>query len=682
MTFIEMRNKMLAHLNEMARGISTLYQVDCDKDKLWSLYLDSFPTEKNPIYRERTWHDCSCCRHFIKTMGGIVAIKDGKVISLWDFDIEGDDTYEPSIKAMREYIHSCHIIDKFLTKENRIGVERNKEMVGAELITYDHFYAGVPLAAMADGDISEKKAQFRDTRNVFKRSLDEISAEAVNIVLELIAQGSLYRGDERKDVLTKFAWFKTNYDKLTPEQKEIFAWDKSYEAGYAVGRIKNHSIGTLLMDISNGVDLDEAVRRYEIIVAPANYKRPKAIFTKRMLEDAKKTLSDMGYLDSLNRRYAKLDDITINNILFCNKDSAKRIVGGDVFDEMAATIAVNPKKFNKVEEISIESFIQNVLPSAKEIEVLFENKLSGNMVSLIAPENKDSKTMFKWSNNFCWAYTGNVTDSMKERVKAAGGDVTGDLRFSIQWNESGTDNVDLDAHCTTPCGGHIYFAHKHDSTSNGTLDVDIQRPNEDRSAIDNIAVENITWSDRNKMPDGEYNLFVNQYWGTLRGGFTAEVEFDGQIYSFAYTGVLKQGEKLIVAKVTLKNGEFTIRGALPENNRVSTREVWGLNTNQFVPVSIIMYSPNYWDEQNGIGNKHYFFMLKDCINPETPNGFYNEFLTNELDKHKHVMEALGGKLAVAAAEDQLSGIGFSSTKRNSIVVKVKGKTERTLRVNF
>lgn len=184
------------------------------------------------------------------------------------------------------------------------------------------------------------------------------------------------------------------------------------------------------------------------------------------------------------------------------------------------------------------------------------------------------------------------------------------------------------------------------------------------------------------MPDGEYVLFVNQYWGTLRGGFTAEVEFDGQIYSFAYTGVLKQGEKLIVAKVTLKNGEFIIKGALPENNRVSTREVWGLNTNQFVPVSIIMYSPNYWDEQNGIGNKHYFFMLKDCINPDTPNGFYNEFLNNELDKHKHVMEALGGKLAVAAAEDQLSGIGFSSTKRNSIVVKVKGKTERTLRVNF
>ena len=682
MTFVEMREKMLSHLNEMTRGTSTLYQVNCDKDKLWSLYLDSFPTEKNPIYRQRTEHDCSCCRHFIKTMGGIVAIKEGKVISLWDFKIEGDNTYEPSIKAMRDYIHSCHIIDKFLTKENRIGVERNREMVDAELITYDHFYAVVPLAAMADGDISEKKAQFRDTRNVFKRSLDEISAEAVNIVLELIAQGSLYRGEEHKDVLTKFAWFKTNYDKLTPEQKEIFAWDKTAEAGMSIGRIRNHSIGTLLTDISNGVDLDEAVRRYEIIVAPANYKRPKAIFTKKMLEDARKTLSDMGYIDSLKRRYATLDDITINNILFCNKDSAKRISGGDIFDEMAASIAVNPKKFNKVEEIGIESFIENVLPTARELEVLFENKLAQNMVSLIAPENKDSKTMFKWANNFCWAYTGNVTDSMKERVKAAGGNVTGDLRFSIQWNESGMDNVDLDAHCKTPRGAHIYFGHKRDTTSNGELDVDIQRPNDDNRAINGVAVENITWADRNKMPEGKYILFVNQYSGTLRNGFTAEIEFDGQIYSFGYTNMIRQNDNVLVAEVTLKNGEFSIKGAIPENNRVSTREVWGLNTNQFVPISIVMYSPNYWDEQDGIGNKHYFFMLKDCVNPETPNGFYNEFLTNELDKHKHVMEALGGKLAVAAAEDQLSGLGFSSTKRNSIIVKVKGETERTLKVNF
>ena len=680
MTFVEMRTKMLEHFAEMTKDSTELFEVSLDKDKLWDLYLESFPPEKNKIFRERREHDCSCCRHFIKTMGNVVAIKNGKVISLWDFDIEGDGTYEPSIKAMREYVHECAIRDAFFTKERRIGTEYNRELTDGQLRTWEHFYADIPERFVLDHYTSkaEEQGQFRDTRNVFKRSLDEITEEAVNVVLELIAQGSLYRGEEHKGVLEKFASYQVRYNQLTNEQKEIFAWEYASEAGMAIGRIRNHSIGTLLTDISDGADLDRAVRSYETIVAPANYKRPKAIFTKRMLEDAKKTISDLGYMDSLKRRYATLDDITVNNILFSNRDSAKRISGADIFDEMAASVAVNPKKFNKVEEINIESFIENVLPTAQEIEVLFENRLASNMMSLIAPENKDSKTMFKWGNNFCWAYAGNVTDSMKERVKAAGGKVDGDLRFSIQWNEDGKDNCDLDAHCIEADGHEIFFGSSRApemSRLGGQLDVDIIHPN------DEIAVENITYANRNTMKNGTYKFFVHQYSGSTHNGFRAEIEFDGQVYSFDYSTPTRGGQDIPVAEVTLKNGQFTIKPILKEGN-VSSREVWGLNTNQFVPVSVVMYSPNYWDEQKGIGNKHYFFMLKDCVNPETPNGFYNEFLNNELDKHKRVMEALGSKLAVTNADDQLSGIGFSSTKRNSIIVKVKGKTERTLKINF
>lgn len=682
MTFVEMRNRLLEHFNEMQEG--ELFEVQFDKDKLWELYLESFPSDKNKIFRERREHDCSCCRHFVKQMGGIVTIRYNKIVSIWDFDVFDDDTYGPSLKAMSDYIHTCKIENPFYSKERRIGTLNNKELSDDIVITWNHFYADIPSEYVVSGYSKEtEQAKIRDTKNVFKRSLDEFSLESVNIILELISQGSLYRGEEHKTILEKFRQYLVEYSNLPENEKDLYAWENAKTAGMSVGRIRNHAIGTLLIDISNDVDLDTAVRKYESIVAPINYKRPKAIFTKKMLEDAKKTISEMGYMDSLKRRYATLDDITVNNILFSNRDASKRITGTDVFDDLASEVSVNPKKFDKVEEINIQTFIDSVLPTAKEIEVLFENRLASNMVSLIAPEDKDSKTMFKWNNNFCWAYTGNIADSMKERVKSVGGSVTGDLRFSIQWNESGKDNVDLDAHCFTANHDEIYYNVKRDYLTGGELDVDIQRPNTDpRLKDDHIAVENITFPDRIRMTDGTYTFFVHQYYGTLKYGFRAEIEFDGNTYSFDYPDMIRQGDRVDVATVTLKNGEFTIKSMLPETNRVNSKKIWNLNTNQFIPVSVVMYSPNYWDEQSGIGNKHYFFMLKDCVNPETPNGFYNEFLNVELDKHKRVMEALGSKLAVAKADDQLSGIGFSSTQRNHIIVKVKGNTERTLKVTF
>lgn len=678
MEFIKMRNKLAENFAEMTKDATHLFEVAVDKDELWNLYLDSFPAGTNEIYRERREHDCSCCRQFIKTIGNAVVIKDNKVTTIWDFDSESS-TYQPVLNALSAYIKSRVVSDIYVSKFKKIGTLQNyEEMKNGVIHTWSHFYLELPdkfvdRTSRSEGDI---KGGFRDTRNVFKRSLDEITMDSLDTIIELITSNTLYKGKEWEGALTEFRKYKKEYNKLTTEEeKNNFALEQSVKAGIAVGRIRNHSIGTLLVNVSEGMDLDTAVRKYEQIVAPSNYKRPKEIFTKRMLEDAKRTIEELGYMDSLGRRFATLDDITVNNILFSNKDSAKRISGmNDIFGEMEREVVSNPKKFSKVEEITVDKFVSDILPTAKEIEVYLENKHTNNMISLIAPENKDAKTMFKWNNNFGWAYAGNMTDSMKERVKAAGGKVDGDLRFSIQWNGSNKDNSDLDAHCKEPNGNEIYYAHKVSEFTKGNLDVDIQYPK------GKVAVENITWADRRTMKDGTYKFFVNQYQARGSEGFSAEIEFDGQIYSFEYNTPMKTLENVLVAEVTLNNGVFTIKELLPSN--VSSKEVWGVKTNQFIPVSVICYSPNWWDTDNGVGHKHVFFMLKDCVNPETPNGMFNEYLKEELLVHKRVFAALGSKMHVKDTTDQLSGVGFSATKRDELTVKVKGSTERILKIKF
>lgn len=678
------------NLQQMSKDSSRLFTVNVDTEELYNLYLDSFPAGTNEIYRERREYDCSCCRHFIRDVGNVVSIKNGELHTIWGINPVSDDKYNVVAAALDAYVKQKAVLGVFLKKEKRIGTPENREMLPTGKINkYEHFFVDLPEICIfkecyghtLEGDLS----QFRDVRNVFKRSLDEISKEAVDTVLELIAQNSLYKGAEWKKQLTEFKNYQKEYGKLTDEQKELWIWEKSIAAGAVIGKIRNHSIGTLLVNISEGMDLDLAVRKYEQIVAPVNYKRPKAIFTKKMLEDAKKTITELGYMDSLQRRFATLDDITVNNILFSNKDAAKRITGAmDLFDEMEQDVAIDPKRFSKVEEISAEDFIKNVLPVAKELEVYLENKHIQNMVSLIAPEVADAKTMFKWNNGMSWAYTGNITDSdIKENVKAAGGSVTGIVRFSIQWNDgNGKDNSDLDAHCLEPQGGdHIYFSHKISRYTGGELDIDITDPIYQCKSNGGVAVENITYPSKERMKPGTYKFYVNQYSFRNSQGFKAEVEVNGEIHSYEYNTPVR-GNVDVAEVIFDQSGNFKVVDKLPGNCATISKDVWGIKTLQFTPVSVVCYSPNYWDEQKGIGHQHLFFMLKDCINPEEPNGYYNEFLKPELEQHRRVFETLGAKAHVKDVDDQLSGVGFSLTKRNDLIIKVKGATERVVKVKF
>ncbi len=684
--FKKFRALLQDHFNEMVKSGNPLFITDADEDELYNLYLDSFPAGTNELFRKRREYDCSCCRRFVKNIGKLVAFADGKVVTIWDFDAKSDK-YQSVVDALAAYVKSRTIVNPYFVSRNMIG---SGNMFGTEMNyeydenhkdvrTWDHFAVKIPQRFITSGDdVATKMAQWRDSANVYKRSLEELTMEAVDTVLELIAQNSLYRGKEFENAVKVFKTNKIEYDNTPTENKAAYVWLAPAWSDVGQLRIRNTAIGTLLVNLSDGMNVDAAVTAFEKVVAPANYKRPKAIFTKKMLEDAQKTVTELGYMNSLGRRFATLDDITANNILFCNRDAAPRIAGAmNPFEAMAKTVAIDPKKFGRAEEISIDKFIKNVLPTATGLELFMENRFSKNMMSLIAPQDKSAPSMFKWPNGFSWVYTGNMADSdIRENVKAAGGKVDGVLRFSIQWNDKPGewDENDEDAHCIEPDKNHIYFNNKWHPRTDSRLDVDIVHPNQGKAAV-----ENITWPDIKKMKEGEYSFYVNCF--TSRGGktgFRAEIEFDGNIYSFNYDKPLHQGQNVSVAKVTLKDGKFSIKELLPSST--STREIWGVNSNQFVPVSVAMYSPNYWDEQTGNGNRHYFFMLKDCVNPEKPNGFYNEFLKAELLQHKRVFEALGSQMAVQSVDDQLSGVGFSETKHDSFIVKVQGATERVLKV--
>lgn len=656
-TFSDLKATFMKNFKKMAD--KRLFYVEIDRNEVWDQYLNGFEEQ----FKQE--HNCNCCKSFLRQYAGIVTIENNKVVSIWD-NIETSPEYQKSIENLSKYINSLSVTDLFYTTQQKCGTDKNRSETG---VVWNHFFIEVPKNVVVNkNSLGTLQGSARDDKNVLKRSLDELTIDATETVLELIAQDSIYRGKEFQGVLQKFLELQKKYKKLNQAEKDSFCWVTSLESGQALSRIRNTAIGTLLIDLSAGVELDVAVAKFDKVMCPANYKRPTALVTPKMVEQAKEKLAELGLMESINRRFANETDLSINDILFSDRPQTLT----DIFDQVAKDTIVNPRSFSKVDEISIENFLTKVVPTAKTIEILLENSHLPNMVSLVTSESKDAKSPFKWDNNFSWSYTGSIADSIKEKVKAAGGNVVGELRTSLSW----FNYDDLDLHVVEPNGNKIYFSSKRSNTS-GCLDVDMNAG----MLRSKTPVENIIWTDKNLMKEGTYKVLVHNF--TLRektnSGFAVQIECNGEVFDFEYKTNPKSDEYQLIAEFTYSKAEGIKFNGETKSNVVS-KEKWGIKTNQFHKVTKMFLSPNHWGKN--VGNKHYFFMLENCVSDETPRPFFNEFLKQELDAHRKVFEILGSKVKIEQTDNQLSGLGFSETQRSSMIVKVTGKTTRTLKVNF
>lgn len=630
---------------EMVSG--KLFVVDSDRDMIWEQYLAGFPAGTNPVFRVKTEHDCACCRHFIRSVGGIVTINNGVIGTVWD--VHGlNHAYQAVADSMAEYIRSCKVIDIFVTKFGSAGQAKSVEL-GSDgaAITWEHFSAELPKAFVCS-DPDTRKGSARAAYQVLSRGVEELKPEAITTVIELIDSNALYRGAEFKESLLAFQSLQT---KLLGGS-DLMVWEY---LDAPAARLRNTVIGTLLQDLSEGQDVERAVRSYEQKVAPTNYKRPTAIITSRMVEDAMKTINELDLEPALERRHARLADVSVNSVLWVDNSVKGKLRGGIAGKLMEE---VKPAAFDpqKARPIGIEEFL--AIQHKQGINLYFDNALVPNLVSMTAPVHPESKSLFKWGNDFAWSYNGDVADSIKERVKRAGGKVEGvALRTSLAW----FNYDDLDLHCQCP-QGHINFSNKA-----GILDVDMNAG----SGGSREPVENMRWP---RPADGLYRFAVHNYnrREPIDVGFVIEVESAMGIHTFRHEKSVANNDHVAVCDIVVRGGQAV--EVVPSSSvtvGAASQNQWGLKTLDMVKVNAIVQSPNYWDG-NAVGNKHWFFVIEGCKNPVPCRGIYNEFLHSRLENHRKVFEILGAKTKCPVSDEQLSGVGFSSTRHDKVVVTSNG----------
>lgn len=655
--------------NRFAEMVKTgdLFRTNVGADTLWDAYLAAFPEGTNLMFRVRTEHDGSYDRSFIKRVGGVVAINnDGTIQTIWQDFNSLPYPYNEVAATLHEMVATSKIDGLFRTKESNAGHKPNFEEIDGRQHQWTHFYVDLPGFAITHEPGTAIGKASTDT-SVMRRGLTEITTDALDQYIDL--SGSIYRGTEFLSNVQHFRNAKKLWDKTPESQRDILLW-----ANYKDGRllIKNTAVGTLLMNLSEGMPTEQAVAAFESMVAPINYRRTTALITPAMVQNALAKIAELGFEEALYRRHATLADLNINDVLWADA-SAKNLMAGSISDILMSAAVKKAPATQNIEEISIEDFMSTVLPKASTMELFVSNAHQKNLVNITAAKHADAPSMFKWNNSFGWSYKGNVTDSIKENVKAAGGNIDADLRVSLAWHNSD----DLDLHCEAPGRGHIYFGDK-----KGILDVDTNGmgPKNSINPVENLAFM--------RPKDGNYRVWVNQYnarsENQSKPGFTLQVECDGQLHELTYAPAVRSSSNVMCVTIHMKDGkiqQMSVDDAKLTHMGQSIKTS-GIETESFVRVSSALLSPNHWGDQS-IGNKHFIFLLEGARTDESVRGIYNEFLKESLNEHRKVFETLGAKTMIDPEGEQLAGLGFSSTIRAEAVFKVAGPTiNKTYKVKF
>ncbi|GED73033.1 hypothetical protein BRE01_67350 [Brevibacillus reuszeri] len=635
-----------------------------DSENLFEVFLNNLPDHAKQHY------NCSCCRYFLNRFGGLVSISDDGEMSsvLWD-EHNTPEFFLESVKSLKQIALKSKVTGVFVSSHDVLGYPMTNG--------WYHMSVALPVDQIhnsrlktAGQIIAEKKEDFR----ILNAGLVEYPLDAVDQAVTLLESESLYRSDRVLGVAKFLRDLHNNRLQTDNNQnRDNITWLAVATAPSGFCHVKSSMIGTLLDDIVNGLSIDSITRRFAEKMNPASYMRAQSAPTQGNIEQAEKIVEKLGIANSLKRRYATFEEVP--HFIWKSKENVKKDAqkSGGVFAN------ITPKEqntFNNVMNLpntvmTWDKFQRTVLPSADSIEVMVDNP--NRFMALVTATDQEAPNILQWNNSFSWYYHGGIDGEIKRRVESAGGQYEGnEIRCSLIWE----GYTDLDLHCITPNGEHIYYGDK--SRGNGWLDIDMNGG----AHRDFLPVENIRWS-HGYAPIGNYRFYVHNYCERGKGitPFKVELEVNGKVYS--YHGVAGgEGYRSDVFKFHYE------RGKQPDisSSNYSSEDAWNIATGSFTKVNGITISPNMWGEDpvSHSGN-HIFFLLEGCKDSSEGKGrgFFVESLKSDLREIRKTLEAYTANTPIENV-DQASacGLGYSKDSEWNLVLKLtSNKSTRIIKID-
>lgn len=612
--------------------------------------------ESNPLHSVRAENDCTCCNRFIGNCGVILYYVGETLHSIWDhLDVPAE--YAEPIAALSTLAKNAGI-SQVLSVHNAIvgsGITRTSENA------YNHYHGKVDIA-YTHKSVDSPHVAINDRMTGLMNVAKDIKREAVDTVIELISENKLTKSIQYADAVNKVKEIMNEYASSQLDGRDFaYAYfSKAFAENKinGISRLKFSSpIHVLLTNLSAGDDLQVAIEKYEAMVNASSYNTSTAAPTEVQAVRAIDVIDKLGLRASLPRRHASVADISPADVLYVDR-TVKTGMSDPLLDMFIGSTAVGKRKNVQTgDSISVSELIEMV-PDITKLEAYVGKDLLNNAVTLIAPVNADAPSLTKWGNPYTLTYTGDVTDAITKRVRKAGGAAPEVFGISYMWHN--TDDYDISV--LMPDGTLVSWENT-DYRSKRILDVD---RNADNAAATVKPVENLNLD--HIIADGEYVFRVHNFdKRNVGSGFNAKSEcmivHDGVKTTYQLHDQLDNRELLVICTVSVKDGKQVNLEVNKQFKPYVNGDEYNIAVGEYLPVSMIMNSPNHWDTGNKKGPKHHVFMLEGMTFTGKPKGFFTEYLLPELHTERKALTVLADKMRCEESSDQLTGLGFSDNVR-------------------